>query len=131
MHFLFSPSILLRMAPKKQAKKGQAGISKAVDKPPRSFPIIFPEIAEKEGLQCSTLLEDQIIIVDVRCPLFTVLERSNKQQSCCQGFMSPLECKEYVKFIDSLPLELTPPKKRGEAERVNRALVCDATSLGI
>ena len=25
-----------------------------------------------------------------------------------------------MKFIDSLPLELTPPKKRGEAERVNR-----------
>lgn len=30
------------------------------------------------------------------------------------------ECKRFVKFIDELPLELTPPKKRGEAERVNR-----------
>ena len=30
------------------------------------------------------------------------------------------ECKAFIKFIESLPLELTPPKKRGEAERVNR-----------
>jgi len=37
-----------------------------------------------------------------------------------QDFFSPGECKAYTKFIDTLPLELTPPKKRGEAERVNR-----------
>lgn len=40
--------------------------------------------------------------------------------ACAQDLFSPEECKAYVKFIDSLPLELTPPKKRGEAERVNR-----------
>ncbi|KAG6898252.1 hypothetical protein C0992_002266 [Termitomyces sp. T32_za158] len=34
-------------------------------------------------------------------------------------FFSPAECKAFVKFIDELPLELTPPKKRGEAERLN------------
>jgi alpha-1,3-mannosyltransferase len=36
-----------------------------------------------------------------------------------QNLFSPAECKQYTKFIDNLPLELTPPKKRGEAERVN------------
>ncbi|CAL1704959.1 unnamed protein product [Somion occarium] len=59
----------------------------------------FPPIRAKEGLQCNVLLQDQIIVVD--------------------EFFSPEECKTFVKFIDSLPLELTPPKKRGEAERVN------------
>jgi hypothetical protein len=37
-----------------------------------------------------------------------------------QDFFSPTECKAFVKFIDDLPLELTPPKRRGEANRVNR-----------
>ena len=37
-----------------------------------------------------------------------------------QNLFSADECKQFVKFIDGLPLELTPPKKRGEAERVNR-----------
>lgn len=37
-----------------------------------------------------------------------------------QDFFSATECKAFAKFIDKLPLELTPPKKRGEAERVNR-----------
>lgn len=30
------------------------------------------------------------------------------------------DCRRFIKFIDSLPLELTPPPKKGEAERVNR-----------
>jgi hypothetical protein len=38
-----------------------------------------------------------------------------------KDFFSAAECKAFTKFIDELPLELTPPKKRGEAERVNRA----------
>ncbi|KAG6826848.1 hypothetical protein H0H93_016091 [Arthromyces matolae] len=59
----------------------------------------FPPVAPKEGLQCRVLLDDQILLVD--------------------GLFSPEECKAFVKFIDDLPLELTPPKKRGEAERVN------------
>jgi hypothetical protein len=37
-----------------------------------------------------------------------------------QDLFSPQECKEYVKFIDNLPLELTPPPKKDEATRVNR-----------
>ena len=37
-----------------------------------------------------------------------------------QDLFSPQECKEYVKFIDHLPLELTPTPKKNEATRVNR-----------
>ena len=40
--------------------------------------------------------------------------------STIQDFLSPAECKTFVKFIDDLPLELTPPKRRGEADRLNR-----------
>ncbi|KAF9009440.1 hypothetical protein BDQ17DRAFT_1421624 [Cyathus striatus] len=58
--------------------------------------LIFPEISPKPVLECRPVLHDQILLIDAP------------------------ECKAYVKFIDSLPLELTPPKKRGEAERVNR-----------
>ncbi|KAF9452307.1 hypothetical protein P691DRAFT_661362 [Macrolepiota fuliginosa MF-IS2] len=59
----------------------------------------FPGLSLKEELQCRTVLEDQILVVD--------------------ELLSPAECKAYVKFINGLPLELTPPKKKGEAERVN------------
>lgn len=45
------------------------------------------------------LLEDQVLLID--------------------NIFSVEECKKLVKFIDNLPLELTPPKKRGEADRVN------------
>ncbi|KAJ7109255.1 hypothetical protein C8R44DRAFT_802027 [Mycena epipterygia] len=61
--------------------------------------VVFPDIAPKTELQCRVLLENQIIVID--------------------DIFSPAECKSFVKFIDSLPLELTPPKKRGEAERHN------------
>ncbi|KAJ7632499.1 hypothetical protein FB45DRAFT_1026664 [Roridomyces roridus] len=61
--------------------------------------VVFPDIAPKSQVECQTLLEDQIILLD--------------------NIFSPGECKSFVKFIDSLPLELTPPKKRGEAERHN------------
>ena len=40
--------------------------------------------------------------------------------------MTPDECKRYVQFIDSQELELTPPKKRGEAVRVN----CESSPPG-
>ena len=36
-----------------------------------------------------------------------------------QNVFSPAECQTFVDFIDSQPLELTPHKKRGEADRVN------------
>jgi len=66
---------------------------------PASSPVLFPEISPKEELQYRVLLENQIVVID--------------------DVFSPAECKSFVKFIDTLPLELTPPKKRGEAERHN------------
>ena len=36
-----------------------------------------------------------------------------------QNLLTPAECRSFVDFIDSQPLQLTPPKKRGEADRVN------------
>ncbi|KAJ7489830.1 hypothetical protein B0H11DRAFT_2156668 [Mycena galericulata] len=68
-------------------------------KPHTEPSVVFPDITPKSEVQCRTLLENQIILLD---DIFT-----------------PAECKSFVKFIDSLPLELTPPKKRGEAERHN------------
>lgn len=37
-----------------------------------------------------------------------------------QELFSPEECKSFIRLIEGLPLELTPPKKKGEADRVNR-----------
>ncbi|KAJ7172600.1 hypothetical protein C8R46DRAFT_893569 [Mycena filopes] len=62
-------------------------------------PIVFPAIAPKSELQCRVLRENQIITVD--------------------HALSPAECKSFVNFINKLPMEITPPKKRGEAERHN------------
>ncbi|TFK27357.1 hypothetical protein FA15DRAFT_701965 [Coprinopsis marcescibilis] len=88
------------MPPKRKSKGSKAGPSITPPaRKPAVTPVTFPEIQPKEDLDCRTVLDDQILIVD--------------------DFLSPYECKEYIKFIDSLPLELTPPKKRGEAERVN------------
>ncbi|TFK72160.1 hypothetical protein BDN72DRAFT_816333 [Pluteus cervinus] len=69
----------------------------------------FPALSAKEGLECTTLLEDQILIID--------------------DLLSAEECKFFVKCIGSLPLELTPPKKRGEAERVNHRLSVTSPDL--
>lgn len=44
-----------------------------------------------------------------------------------QDVLTPAECRSFVDFIDSQPLELTPPKKRGEADRVNCKLVSRLT----
>ncbi|PCH38132.1 hypothetical protein WOLCODRAFT_65009 [Wolfiporia cocos MD-104 SS10] len=59
----------------------------------------FPQIAHKRALRNRALLEDQILLFD--------------------GFLTLGECKVFVEFIESQPLELTPPKRKGEAERVN------------
>ncbi|KAJ7774699.1 hypothetical protein B0H16DRAFT_1507956 [Mycena metata] len=66
---------------------------------PTESSAVFPDISPKSELECRVLLDNQIIVID--------------------DVFSPAECKSFVKFIDSLPLELTPPKKRGEAERHN------------
>ncbi|RDB23990.1 hypothetical protein Hypma_008684 [Hypsizygus marmoreus] len=88
------------MAKKKteQSSKFTQSSSKAVTQPPTVTPV-FPPLIAKTDLECRVLLEDQILLID--------------------DFFTPAECKAFVKFIDDLPLELTPPKKRGEAERVN------------
>jgi hypothetical protein len=70
---------------------------KATPKPVPS--VIFPALSPKASLECHVLLEDQILVID--------------------DLLSNKECKEFTKFIDSLPLELTPPKKKGEADRFN------------
>ncbi|KAI0273563.1 hypothetical protein BC834DRAFT_966073 [Gloeopeniophorella convolvens] len=80
-------------------------VKRASAKAPQAVPvtppknIVFPQLSEKTYLRCHTLLEDQILLLD---NLFT-----------------PAECKSFIEFVDNQPLELTPPKKRGEAERVN------------
>ncbi|OJT14608.1 hypothetical protein TRAPUB_8854 [Trametes pubescens] len=85
------------------AKKARTAATPASSASPSKPPTVkFPELSPKEGLECRAILEDQILLID--------------------DFFSPEECKAYVKFIDSLPLELTPPKKRGEAERVNHRM---------
>ncbi|KAI0647215.1 hypothetical protein C8Q79DRAFT_908391 [Trametes meyenii] len=83
------------------AKKARATLLPVA--PPADKPTVrFPDVSSKVELECRALIEDQILLID--------------------DFFSPEECKTYVKFIDSLPLELTPPKKRGEAERVNHRM---------
>ncbi|KAI0363461.1 hypothetical protein BV20DRAFT_958221 [Pilatotrama ljubarskyi] len=83
------------------AKKTRAAATPSA--PPSKSPTMrFPDVAPKAGLECRAVLEDQILLID--------------------DLFSPEECKAYVKFIDGLPLELTPPKKRGEAERVNQRM---------
>ncbi|KAI6005745.1 hypothetical protein EDD15DRAFT_2155008 [Pisolithus albus] len=69
----------------------------------------FPPVSAKSDLPRRVLLEDQIITID--------------------EFLSAEECKKLVRFIDGLPLELTPPKKKGEAERVNCKLSVSSPSF--
>ncbi|KAJ8078679.1 hypothetical protein PM082_012962 [Marasmius tenuissimus] len=59
----------------------------------------FPHIGPKVAIPSHVILTDQIILLD--------------------NFLNALECQAFIKMIEMLPLELTPPKKRGEAERVN------------
>ncbi|OCH95048.1 hypothetical protein OBBRIDRAFT_721574 [Obba rivulosa] len=83
------------------AKSGskKTNASQTAPSPSPSNLVAFPNISPKHGLACRVLLENQILLLD--------------------GFLSSEECKNLVKFIDSQQLELTPPKKKGEAERVN------------
>ncbi|KAF5330614.1 hypothetical protein D9619_006000 [Psilocybe cf. subviscida] len=86
------------MAKKKTEKPGAN--TPAPGATPQQVQVVFPELSPKSDLECTTFLEDQILLID--------------------DLLTPAECKSFVKFIDSLPLELTPQKKRGEAERVNQ-----------
>ncbi|TDL27390.1 hypothetical protein BD410DRAFT_812418 [Rickenella mellea] len=70
--------------------------------PPVARNEVFPPLATKRVLTCHHVEPDQIITI--------------------QDVITAEECKTFVNFIDNLPLELTPPKKRGEADRVNHRL---------
>ncbi|KAH8117368.1 hypothetical protein DFH11DRAFT_1574601 [Phellopilus nigrolimitatus] len=59
----------------------------------------FPLISAKEGLVLKWAKPDQIVLIP--------------------NVLDDVECKLFVKFIEELPLELTPPPKKGEALRVN------------
>ncbi|ETW85994.1 hypothetical protein HETIRDRAFT_414969 [Heterobasidion irregulare TC 32-1] len=62
----------------------------------------FPALSHKHNIPCRVLLEDQILVLD--------------------NVFTPEECSQFVRFIDKQPLQLTPPKKKGEADRVNHRL---------
>ncbi|EPT06089.1 hypothetical protein FOMPIDRAFT_1026936 [Fomitopsis schrenkii] len=99
------------MAPRKprtQATAAKSAGSSTQDTSLRATPE-FPPISPKRRLQTRAILEDQILLLD--------------------GFMTPDECKRYVQFIDGQELELTPPKKRGEAVRVNYRLSVTSTEM--
>ncbi|KAF9246258.1 hypothetical protein BU15DRAFT_85042 [Melanogaster broomeanus] len=82
------------------SKRIKRSATTASPKPsPTSQMVSFPHITSKDFLERRMLLEDQIILID--------------------EFLSPEECKRFAQFIDELPLELTPPKKKGEADRLN------------
>lgn len=79
-------------------KNKTAAATAAVPKPtPKA--VVFPELSEKTNVRCDTFLEDQVLLLS--------------------NVFTPAECRTLVDFVDSQPLELTPPKKRGEADRVN------------
>ena len=105
------------------AKKKAAPATAVVPKPtPKA--VVFPELSEKNHIRCDTFLEDQVLLLNVclsRCSP-TLASKSN---IIFQNVFTPAECRTFVDFIDSQPLELTPHKKRGEAVRVN----CRLSSL--
>jgi hypothetical protein len=101
------------MVRKAASNKGRAA------QPPGPAPkaIPFPRLSEKSHIRCHTFLDDQILLLSVRLLLstFTFLDT----ETAPQNVLTSAECHSFVDFIDSQPLELTPPKKRGEAVRVN------------
>ncbi|KAH9950212.1 hypothetical protein B0H21DRAFT_723808 [Amylocystis lapponica] len=95
------------MAPKRSRAAPPSTAVATVKTPGFSAP--FPSISEKDALECRTLLEDQILLVD--------------------DFLTAEECKTFTKFIEGQSLELTPPKKKGEADRVNYRLSVTSTEV--
>ena len=103
------------MAKKKSIKETSNGAPREV-----VAQISFPDIASKTDLECRTVVEDQILVIDASSSRSMSTYWMTENTTFTQDFLSAAECKVYVRFVDNLPLELTPPKKRGEAERVNR-----------
>ncbi|TFL07044.1 hypothetical protein BDV98DRAFT_557166 [Pterulicium gracile] len=101
------------MPPKKKVTqtKAQPGPASSSSSASATPSISFPALSPKIELGCSVLLPDQIITFD---NLFTAAE-----------------CKQFTKLIDNLPLELTPPKKRGEADRVNYRVSVKSTDFAL
>ncbi|KAJ3558670.1 hypothetical protein NM688_g785 [Phlebia brevispora] len=96
------------------AKKGKTtAVSKAMQSTVAKAGAVseaqFPSVDPKEYLDCRVVLQDQILVID---DLFTAEE-----------------CKAFVRFMDKLPLELTPPPKKGEAERVNHRISMTAPTF--
>ncbi|KAK0210636.1 hypothetical protein DFS33DRAFT_1294426 [Desarmillaria ectypa] len=83
----------------KSTKRTQQPTTAQLSSSTKRISIDLPNISPKRHLECRVLLENQILLVD--------------------NFLSAAECKAIAQFIDNLPLELTPPKRRGEAVRVN------------
>ncbi|KAN0133714.1 hypothetical protein V8E53_008438 [Lactarius tabidus] len=81
------------------AKKKAAAAAAVVVPKPAPIATVFPGLSEKNYIRCDTFLEDQVLLLN--------------------NVFTPAECRTFVDFIDSQPLELTPHKKRGEADRVN------------
>jgi len=66
-------------------------------------------LTPKEKLACEVIEEDQIIVIP--------------------DALSVDECKRFVKFVEGLPLELTPAPKKGEATRVNQRISVSSTDF--
>lgn len=72
------------MAKKNVAKKVDAPATATGSTPTNQ--VIFPEVAAKSDLECRSILEDQIIIIDVSSILYTV----TLYQGCFSiGFLFP------------------------------------------
>lgn len=71
--------------------------------------IEWPVLSKKQHLDITVLEPDQILTV--------------------QSFLTRTECSNLIRLIDSLPLELTPPPKRGEATRVNQRASIQSSSF--
>ncbi|THH05457.1 hypothetical protein EW145_g4787 [Phellinidium pouzarii] len=69
----------------------------------------FPPVCAKEALSIKEIESDQIILIP--------------------DVLSDGECKRFIKFIEELPLELTPPPKKGEALRVNHRISIPSPSF--
>ncbi|KAH8106753.1 hypothetical protein BXZ70DRAFT_246234 [Cristinia sonorae] len=97
------------------AKKTKAPAASARPQAPAIAPatttrVDFPIVSPKNTLECRVLVEDQILLID--------------------EFFSPEECKSFVRFIDTLPLELTVPKnKKYEADRANERISITSTEF--